>query len=173
MKKKKNKREGKKQNKKKKKNRGTQRKKEKRKGRNRRERDKKEEKTKNDRKGKEKEPPASKATLPSAQPSRWEEEPAAPAPTRTDAVMSHRKSASTSFLILLFLCVPPPLFYKWTMESELIHSPLFVVSNSVCPNQNGWAGSGPIQKKHLLDWYFPNTFLGRYRLNPCLGLMSA
>jgi len=68
--------------------------------------------------------------------------------------MSHRKSACTSFLLLLFLCVPPPLFYKWTMESELIHSPLFAVSNSVGPNQNGWAGSSPIQKKTFTGLVF-------------------
>jgi hypothetical protein len=62
----------------------------------------------------------------------------------------------------------PPLFYKWTVESELIHSPLLVGSDSTGQDQNGWAGSGHSKKilsKKLV------TFLCIFLSNFCLILI--
>ena len=76
------------------------------------------------------------------------------------------KSASPPFFLFSFF-MPLPLFYKWTVESELIHFPLFTE-----PDQNDLAGSDPIYKKERKNIYWADISLTLFwtDINPTLFL---
>ena len=77
--------------------------------------------------------------------------------------------SSSSFSSFSFL---HPLFCKWIMESELIHSPLFTWTIELeptisGPDQTKMVGLGPTQS--LLE----KDLLGQHRPNPFFGLILA